>query len=273
MIPAVAIFHLMSAGAQELSERDGKRDGPAGLHRKGLYVKRTRTGARGLHSKYAAGDVVDTVLCYGADLDKYRSECAAPLFPDMWNTWTLFKATTSSDTPAGAADKALAFMTWLNNVVLGGKIRHVTAEAYGARVGEKLDGPIVTTPPIATRQNVCDILPTLEASSGKPPFYAVNVRFVYRGTEVGTPWPAYKMIAGVKLALCPVGARWLLDTIYAPSQEHVPAASTDSILPPYYSTHAPSAPGDWDLSTKIVVGGGVVLGLGLLAGYVVRSFR
>lgn len=273
MIPAVAVFHLVSTGLQEWGAEDGKRTGPAGLKRKPIWKKRVRTGARGLQLKYSAGAITDKILCYGVDVDAYRASCQVPLFPDMWNTWELYRQTTTSDDLARSADKALAFMTWLNNVVLGGKIRHVTVEANGQRVGDKLDGEIIATPAIVTRETVCDVLPELAASDAHPPYDVCRVRFVYRGTEVGTPWPSYKLVGGVAYQLCPTGAKWMLGTCYGPSQQKVPDVKSDSWLPPYYHEHAPEPPGNWDLSTKLVLGGGVLLAVAVAAGYAVRSFR
>lgn len=268
MLPVVAIFQLASTGLQEYGARDGKRKGPVGLHRKPAWTKRVRTGARGLELKYSTGSVIDKIICPGIDLDKYRAECVAPLFPDMWNTWRLYKATTPDEDPAKFGDKALAFMTWLDLNVFDGKIRQLGPE--NIHVGE--ENPFGTTP-ILTRQTVCDMPMALEATEGKPPYLSAVVRFVYRGVAQGTPWPAYKITTPVTQSLCPSGARWLLDTVYAPSQEKVPDASKDTILPPYYATHSPSPPSDWSFGTKITIGGGILLAVGLGVAYVVRSFR
>lgn len=268
MLPTIAIFHLVSTGLQEYGVVDGKRKGPCGLHRKPQWTKRVRTGARGLHRKYATGSVLDKIICPGVDLDTYRAECIAPLFPNMWNTWRLYRASTPSTDPAKFADQALAFMTWLDLNVFDGKIRQLGPE--NIHVGE--DNPW-NTPPMLTRQSVCTVPMSLEASSGQPPYLSAVVRFVYRGVATGTPWPAYKITTPITQSLCPTGARWLLDTVYTPSQKDVPDASKDSVLPPYYSTHSPSPPSDWSFGTKLTIGGGLILVVGLLGAYVIRSFK
>jgi hypothetical protein len=115
----------------------------------------------------------------------------------------------------------------------------------------------------------------LRASSYAPAFYEISVRFVYRGTLGDIAWPARKVDYGVG-SNCPVNTDWLLDVIYAPDQQNVPDAKSDPILPPQYSDIPGEFgldPGEWDPSTKLLVGAAAVLGVAVAAGYAVRSFK
>lgn len=277
MIPFAAVpavFQTVHFVADEISRRSAiERAGqPCGLACKTSAGRgaraRTPAAPSGLALKYSTKTRAGSLLCPGVDIDKYRELCRAPLFADHWNFWRVVRSTKSGLEPSKMADKTLAFMSYLSNE-LKGRIPKVDVLAPGTP-----DNPW-GTPAIVTRQNVCaEQSFTLEHSSHAPAFLVAYVRFIYRGVEASVPWPAIKQsLAGAVTHDCPNDATWLLDTVYAPSKIDVPPPEADPFLPPWVEKHRPRTPGEWDLSTKIAIGGGVVIVIAAVAGYAVRSFR
>lgn len=216
------------------------------------------------------GGLTDKITCPGVDVDKYRAECRAHVFRDAWNHWKLLRSTADGLTIDKLSDAAKAFMGMVSKD-LDGKIRQVEVV-----VGKQANP--WNTPVLENRNGVCMTPMTLRASDFAPAYYEVFVRFVYRGLENDIVWPARKVGASGAASTildshCPVGADWLLDAVYTPSQEGVPSPEKDKVLPDWTDPYVPDAPADWSLESKLLVGGGIALGVAVLAGYAVRSFK
>lgn len=260
MIPHVVPPLLVGLVGQLLTEQSERDDG----------VRAATSGIASLYNGDArTSGLTDKLVCPGVDLDAFKANCRAKVFRDMWNYWKLLRSSADGITPDKLATAARALMTLVSQDAEG-KIRHVEVQ-----IG-KLANPW-ETPVLENRNAVCMTPMTLRASDYAPAYYEVFVRFVYRGVENDLLWPARKIGAagwasntlGVH---CPVGADWLLDAIYTPSQTEVPSPESDPTLPPLAGDIIPDVP-DVDLSTKLVVGGLGVLALAAVAGYAVRSFR
>lgn len=238
-------FGLAGQLLSEMSENETKRNGQGQVRTAGI---------------------ADSVQCPGVDIEAYEKSCRVNIFRDMWNRWKLIRSTADGLTLSEIEQSTKAFMGKLS-ASLDGKIRHVNVLPMGKA------WPNNTL--LTSRMKVCSAPMVLRASSYAPPFFEISVSFVYRGNLGDIPWPARKVDMGFGSS-CPVNADWLLDAVYAPSQVDVLDVSADPVLPPQYSDIPGELgldPGEWDPSTKLLVGGAVLLGVAVAAGYAVRSFK
>lgn len=250
MIPAVCIPMMYSLAGKGLSEHAEKRQWAGALTRR---FKRIHGG---------------DIACPGVELNELATTCPAPLYRDSWNYWKLVRSSYDGVKVQDLPDRTLAFMSRVNGRV-DGKIRLAKSDVSLS--------PMRPEDTVTHRRQDCETVPmSLKASEFQPAFYTVYVRFIYRGSMTHMAWPAilhsdWKDAASVAVGNdgCPVNASWLLDTIYAPSQDNVPDASQDSILPPHLADNAPTLPA-WALPVGLLIGG-VVLAVG--AGYAIRSIR
>lgn len=258
MIPVPAVLGLVKVAGYGLTEHaDGRKWNGALVSM--VDNRRIRTG---------------DLTCPGIDLDSWESACRAPLYANQWNRWLLIRSTYDGTTVSQIADRAAWFMNAVNQRIKG-RIRHV-------KVHVQQLAPIKGWTPKTTIRNCAGgENANLKVSDNQPPYFSCFVEFVYRGDEHDMAWPAIKQageIAGKASVLvgnynCPVKAAWLLDTVYSPSKDNVPAESTDSFLSPGYDNEAnkiglPSAP-----TIKIALTGVTVAALAIGAAYVVRAFK
>lgn len=207
-----------------------------------------------------------SILCPGVDVDKYEEVCVAPLVRDAWNYWRVLFSTRTGSRPDNLQSKALAFVGYLSQHELEGRI---PGNSVTVVVNDSTENPW-GTPTQVTAMNACDFPILLTHSKFNPPYLTAHIRFIYRGVESGLPWPAIKQNAwGLITRNCPNDADIVLDTVYTPSQLNVPDAKDDSFLPPLVEQKVPSP----SLGVKVAIGGAAVLGIAVLGGYAVRSFR
>lgn len=211
----------------------------------------------------------DLLLCPGIDVDKFKRECVAPIFPNMWNHWRLYRTTRDNPTDEEVKATALGFMLQIFKAFDMGKVRHedITVVPIDKQPGENPWNAHI----VRHRGAGCLVEILLGHSDYAPGYRTVYVRFVYRGSRTTIPWPVRKVRAGFA-SWCPQDADWILDTIFAPSPENVPNEKDDPLLPGAVGQGLPDAP-KLDLGTKVALWGvGIVVAAGVL-GYAVRSVR
>lgn len=212
---------------------------------------------------YQTGDL----LCPGVDVDKFKLECQAPVFPNQWNHWRLYRTTRDNPTDQEVIDTALAFLGKITTPMDMGKIRH--EDIVVIKDNSVHENPWKTH--IIMNRLECTQSIQLAHSDFNPAYRTVYVRFVYRGSRDKIPWPVRKVSSIGLGSWCPLDADWILDSVFAPSSVNVPAESTDPILPGYVEQGVPEV--TLDYKQKALLWG---LGIGAVAamvGYGIRSVR
>lgn len=213
---------------------------------------------------YETGDL----LCPGVDVDKFKEQCQAPVFPNQWNHWRLYRTTRDNPTDQELVESCLAFLGKITMPMDMGKIRHEDIVVIANN--DQHSNPWQTE--IIKNRLECDQTINLAHSDFNPAYRTLYVRFVYRGSRTSIPWPVRKVNAIGLGSWCPLAADWILDSVFAPKQENVPAESSDPTLPSYIDRGLPNAP-ELSMGQKAAVIG---LGIGALAlalGYGIRSVR
>ena len=209
ILPVPILFSLLSQGILETVER------------------RTCEARERQESMMKTSGVLDPLTCPGIDLDKFRDECKAPLIQNAWNRWRLIRSNADAPSADRIESGARALLTWL----VPGPVRHVSVKIGG-------EANPWGTPVILNRNSVCMTPMNVRAPADDigQPYHNVYVEFVPRGPETHIVWPARKLLLPsvdkVLATDCPVNADWLLDAVFAPSQQKVPAEDSDSPLPP-----------------------------------------
>lgn len=212
--------------------------------------------------RFAAG----SLLCPGIDPDEWAKKCQAPVYPDKWNVWRLYRTTRDNPTAKELERTADALLMQITKHVGSGKIPH-TMFSIGETPPSWAEGRSV----LARRED-CSPVPTLAASDADPPYAVIWVRFVFRGSHSSMPWPVRKVSWIGFASACPVEADWILDRVYEPDTIDVPKEDDDPILPPALGKDLPDPK---TLVPKIAIGSALVLGVvgAVAAAYVLRSFR
>jgi hypothetical protein len=157
--------------------------------------------------------------CPGVDVEKWRSENRAPLFPGKVNRWLLVRTTRDDPTPDDLKNTlAATFERWFSGTPLDpalpfdGTTRSATADLIRLeRVSKE-------------RLNLAHPARRFEDLPGQLPSVApgevvwLEVTFSYRGQQLSMPWPV-RTGAEVQLqsrADCPVGADWMLASVAYP---------------------------------------------------------
>lgn len=213
--------------------------------------------------RYQTGDL----LCPGVDVDKFKQECQAPIFPNQWNHWRLYRTTRDNPSDQEVIDTALAFLGKITTPMDMGKIRH--EDMVVIKDNAVHENPWKTH--IIMNRVECSQTIQLAHSDFNPAYRTVYVRFVYRGSRDKIPWPVRKVSTVGLGSWCPLNADWILDSVFAPSAVNVPPESTDPILPGYVEQGVPEV--TLDYKQKALLWG---LGIGAVAamvGYGIRSVR
>lgn len=210
------------------------------------------------------------LLCPGIDTDEFKKQCQAPIFPNRWNHWRLYRTTRDNPSDQDVIDTGLAFLMQITKASDMGVIRHEEIIVVPGNSNASHSNPWQT--PIVDNRMRCVQPIHLANSDFTPAYRTVYARFVYRGSRQSIPWPVRKVNALGLASWCPQNADWILDTVFAPSDVAVPSEKDDPALPGAIDQGLPSAP-KLDLGTKFLLSGiGIVVVAGVL-GYAVRSVR
>jgi hypothetical protein len=196
-----------------------------------------------LWPQYFVGDA----FCGGINIEKFVSECRAPLFPEAWNHWTLLwslKGAPSKRTLQEWTVKVMRqwFDRWHTKVGNQdfGDFDHLSVHV--GDIGSVPKAPWGEYRVVATPDQTCaryraetGIGVNVDGSAG---VQAVEVRFVLRGSARDMPWPVWKpnatSIVSPLLGFnewCPNQARVAVIQVREPDQRDVPKEERLEDLP------------------------------------------
>jgi hypothetical protein len=192
---------------------------------------------------------VGDLYCPNVDIDQFKQNFRAPVYPEKWNVWLLRR--TLRDNPSADAMQSTTeavFDQWFKFSNYYGSVDIVNVLSISPNPAElaKLT-PVRSATQLGVPGNVVQ------------PGTMVLVKFAYRGSLTDMPWAAWKYSFGQFFNnWCPVDADWLLDTVYEPLKDPVPKEMPwwEKILP------NPPSPGTWPDWIKNM--GYIALGLGVL---------
>jgi hypothetical protein len=151
--------------------------------------------------------------CPGVDVEKWRAENRAPLFPGKVNRWLLVRTTRDDPTPDDLKNTlAATFEKWFAGTPLDpafpfdGTTRSAAADLV--RLERVSKERLNLAHPARRFEELPGLLPSVR--SGEVVW--LEVTFAYRGQLLSMPWPV-RTGAEVQLqsqAGCPVGADWML---------------------------------------------------------------
>ena len=151
--------------------------------------------------------------CPGVDVEKWRAENRAPLFPGKVNRWLLVRTTRDNPTPDDLKNTlAATFVRWFSGTPLDPAVPFDGTTRSGAADLIRLERVS------KERLNLVHPARRFEELPGQLPSVApgdvvwLEVTFAYRGQLLSMPWPV-RTGAEIQLtsqADCPVGADWML---------------------------------------------------------------
>ena len=156
-------------------------------------------------------EVVGGIECPGFDVEAFKAECRAPVYPGLINRWILVRTDADNASLVEVKDNAKAQLKhwfWPSDM---GSIDNI-------EIGEPLRGSLGSYRPqgIVKRSNQCAQTMTVRA---KTPWF-VPVSFAYRGSADSIPWPAWKdTFMG---DWCPIAADWILFLVESPGSDAPP---------------------------------------------------
>ena len=158
--------------------------------------------------------------CLGVDVDKWRDENRAPLFPGKVNRWLLIRTTRDDPTPDDLKNTlAATFERWFSGTPLDPALPFDGTTRSGAadliRLERVSKDRLLLPNPARRFEELPGQLPSV-APGG---LVWLEVTFAYRGQLLTMPWPV--RTGGSALltseAQCPVGADWMLDSVAFPA--------------------------------------------------------
>jgi len=157
--------------------------------------------------------------CPGVDVEKWRNDNRAPLFPGKINRWLLVRTTRDDPTPDDLKNTlAATFERWFSGTPLDpafpfdGTTRSAAADLI------RLERVSTERLSLAQPARRFEELPGLLPSVAPGGVVWLEVTFAYRGQQLSMPWPV-RTGAAVQLqsqADCPVGADWMLASVAFP---------------------------------------------------------
>ncbi len=163
---------------------------------------------------------VGDLSCPGVDVDAFKQKCRAPLNPEGWNRWLLWRTTRDEPSALDVERSTYAVLgKWFELVEGRGGVR-VPGNGTG-----KVDNVKIRVVPwdwsapwrVVARREDCTPLPTVAGNGA----IGVVVEFVYRGQTRDMPWPVHK--AQIIGPWCRVQADWILARAYEPPADQAPA--------------------------------------------------
>jgi hypothetical protein len=198
--------------------------------------------------KWEIEPVTGAVWCGDIDLDEFRRDNRAPLYPMAWNRWLLARTERDNPTKGDVVRTVQAVMSkFFDDVPLPDT--DIPIDTPGSRAGEdtgKIDHVRVLsatrdlTQAVAAvtdsgwrgskRREQLKFAPTLRKPESRPGFpdpapWYVAIEFYYRGSQASLSWPVHKV--QMINAACPIEADWLLMAAY----QHQSGASPEKSPP------------------------------------------
>ena len=158
--------------------------------------------------------------CPGIDVEKWRAENRAPLFPGKVNRWVLVRTTRDDPTTDDLKNTlAATFEHWFSGTPLDPALPFDGTTRSGAadliRLERASTDRLSLPQPVRRREELPGQIPVL----GPGGVVWLEVSFAYRGQVLSMPWPV-RTGASAQLtssADCPVGADWILDSVGFPA--------------------------------------------------------
>jgi len=151
--------------------------------------------------------------CPGVDVEKWRAENRAPLFPGKVNRWLLVRTTRDDPTPDDLKNTlAATFERWFSGTPLDPAFPFDGTTRSGAADLIRLERVSKERLNLAHPARRFEELPGQLPSVASGDLVWLEVTFAYRGQLLSMPWPV-RTGAAVQLssqADCPVGADWML---------------------------------------------------------------
>ncbi len=190
--------------------------------RHGTFVRQGRIATARLPqtSEFVA---VGDLSCPGVDVDAFKQKCRAPLNPEGWNRWLLWRTTRDEPSALDVERSTYAVLAKWFELVEGPDGVSMPGNGSG-----KVDNVKIRVVPwdwsapwrVVARREDCTPLPTISGNGA----IGVVVEFVYRGQTRDMPWPVHK--AQIIGPWCPVQADWILARAYEPPADAAPAERT-----------------------------------------------
>jgi hypothetical protein len=158
--------------------------------------------------------------CPGIDVDKWRDENRAPLFPAKVNRWILIRTTRDNPTPDDLKNTlAATFERWFAGTPLDPALPFNGTTRSGAADLIRIERVSNERLTLAQTMRRREELPGISPSVAPGGVVWIEVSFAYRGQLLSMPWPV-RTGAEIQLqshADCPIGADWMLDSVAFPT--------------------------------------------------------
>ena len=158
--------------------------------------------------------------CPGIDVDKWRDENRAPLFPAKVNRWILVRTTRDDPTPDDLKNTlAATFERWFAGTPLDPALPFNGTTRSAAADLIRLERVSTERLTLAQTMRRREDLPGLSPSLAPGGVVWLEVSFAYRGQLLSMPWPV-RTGAEIQLrshAECPVDTDWMLDSVAFPT--------------------------------------------------------
>lgn len=174
--------------------------------------------------------------CSGIDVEKWRANNRAPLYPGKMNRWLLVR--TLRDKP-DADDVRHTLLAVFNKWFEGSPVDPALETAEGGRAGPvdniniiRISKSPISLTNISRRREQLKTLPTVNGEGG---VLYVEVHFACRALVENMPWPVRTAPgwSGAQLAasaMCPINADWMLSEVGAPELEAPPERPLYDVL-------------------------------------------
>ena len=176
-------------------------------------------------------NVIGDVLCPGVDVDAWKAQNRAPLFPGKQNKWVLARANDDGLTVADITTSLYeAFEYWFDasvGIIAASEDRAKIGEADSVRVVSIGEFPQMAAGTIIARKESLSSMPII---TGKRVVY-VEVTFDYRGTNSNMAWPCFTSIWDGKIkGSCPNSSDWALQYVFQPVKGVEPERTDGDVL-------------------------------------------
>lgn len=156
--------------------------------------------------------------CGDVDIEAFKASCRAPLFPNRWNTWSLFRTTTDNPSRTELEEKSRAVLDLWFGGIFGRPFQDLATNVELVTFDDPGDGkePFGRNVDPVARKEDCTQFMYLRPG----PYVRVGVRFAYRGTATNMPWPVHRN--QLMNSWCPIDCDWMLDRVFPPEDEVIP---------------------------------------------------
>lgn len=148
--------------------------------------------------------------CPSIDVEQFKSDCRAPVYPDLMNHWLLVRTDVDNPSTRDVKVNAETMMAhWFSRWGAMGRIDNV-------KVGDPVRGKPKPRGIVKTANSCKHPINVRTDAGGAGPWF-VPVDFAYRGSDKTVPWPVWKdeFLGG----WCPAGADWALFAVERPGED------------------------------------------------------